>query len=258
MSKFSHILPFIIFWCTLNTHAQSVEQEAEYANKICKKVKALQPRYQKLVVEQFKKNGDSTNVDDIDFLNIYTVYATRKAVKMQRRRFYSYSTDAPISRLLNWIDPLIPLEKENFLTYIDPKKIDCNHCFLYRDSTYIGLMSPYINHRSNWWFRKKFLNVDADEKVSLYKFATEVKPDVIFEVCRDFTYFFIKGQRIYATLYDSDRQTYSMITLKEYIDTVLKGISAPEEPFWGDNSIEFLSRKHISGVKYPVWESKQN
>ena len=99
--------------------------------------------------------------------------------------------------------------------------------------------------------------MDADEKVSLYKFATEVKPDVIFEVGRDFTYFFIKGQRIYATLYDSDRQTYSMITLKEYIDTVLKGISAPEEPFWGDNSIEFLSRKHIFGVKYPVWESKK-
>ena len=139
MSKFSHILPFILFWCTLNTHAQSVEQEAEYADKICKKVKAIQPRYQKLVVEQFKKNGDSINVDDIDFLNIYTIYANKEAMRIQRKHAKTIHDK-----------PFVPLKKKELLTYLDLKKIDCTHSFLYKDSIYIGMMVPFVNERKKW------------------------------------------------------------------------------------------------------------
>ena len=106
MGKKYYILWAINLLFSINTHAQSIEQEAEYADKICKKVKSIQPRYQKLVQEQFKQNGDSTNINEITFINIYTVYATKKAEKEK-----SKNINKVIPESIEDIPP-IPLKKE--------------------------------------------------------------------------------------------------------------------------------------------------
>ena len=261
MRKIFHTLYLILFLCGISIHAQSLEQEAEYAEKICKKIKSLQPHYQKLVVKQFKKNGDSTNVDDIDFLNIYTVYATKKAERIQKRQLYSYPSEDPLSRLLNWIDPPIPFKKEDLLTYIDPKKIDCKHSLLYKDSNYIGIMVPYANQKERWIFAPPpFYFINVKEKNALWKIVKEVRPDVIFEICQGFEYFLIKDKRIYGIIYDLDHQEYSTVSFKEYIEkriTTLEEILNLKKEDKGEIPIEALSREYPFDVKYEIWEKKK-
>ncbi|MBP5456715.1 MAG: hypothetical protein J6Y37_09460 [Paludibacteraceae bacterium] len=247
MKKIYCTLLYIIFSLNcIGILAQSTEIEQEYADKICQKVKAIHPYYQELIKEQFRQNGDSTNVDDITFLNIYTVYATKKAVKEKRKNINRIM----IERIEDI--PPIPLKKEDLLTYIDPKKIDCKFCFLYKDSVYMGLMIPYMNRKNKWSYGgTHYYCMDIDERNALYKIVREVKPEVIFEICQNITYFFIKEKKIYGIIYDTSRKEYLMVSLKEYID---KELTQENSPFCKKKSMGALCREYPYNVKIEIWE----
>lgn len=244
MKKLSFTIICCFLGVLLNSYAQPIPKEIEYAEKISRKVKRIQPHYRNLLSNQLKSNKDTEDITDISFLNIYTIYATKRADRIQRRLSHPYS-----SKLLKWMISSDSLRKDDFLSYIDPRKIDCNHCLLFRDSSYIGMMIPYVNKKEEWQFKNSsFYLMDITKMKALFKIISKIKPDFVFEVCQDFTYFFIIDKRIYGIVYDYDKEEYFMLSLKEYIEKIVS-----IEPM-KEHSIELIDREYQFGVKYPTWK----
>ena len=246
MNRIISTIAFILFFCCTNLQAVTLAAENEFADKIGKNIKTVQQQYQKLIVRQFKQQTDSTNVSGISFLNIYTLYV-KKEVEHQAWKRTSIGYWSHIYSIASI--PSVPLNKDDLLTYIDPHKIDCSQSFLYRDSSYIGVMTPYVNNIEKWRLRNpNFYGIDSEEMNALYEIYTKEKPDALFEICQDFGYFFIKNRRIYAITYDSSKKRYDKLPLNDYINQklTLKPLAK--------NSLELLGRDYPFGVKYAIWE----